>query len=203
MTSAPTQTKPITRGKWLVETIFNDPPPPPPADVPDLEKAPQKDAGRSLTMRERFALHRERSDCASCHVKLDAFGFALENYDAVGRWRDADEKGNPIDNSGSIFNKHAFQNVEQFKEALLSESPRFVRAFAGHVLKYALGRELAPTDKTALDAIVARAGAADFRLREVLKAVALSEPFRMKFNPAEQTAAQGASPQDASDALRN
>lgn len=189
MTSSPTQTKPITRGKWVIETLFNDPPPPPPADVPGIEQAAKKEAGRDLSLRERFALHRERAECASCHVKLDAYGFALENYDAVGRWRDSDETGNPIDSSGSLFHKYQFGNIGEFKDALLAEKHRFVRAFSGHLLKYALGRELAPSDKPALDAIVIEAAKADFKLRAVIKAVALSEPFRFKFNPAEHSAA--------------
>jgi mono/diheme cytochrome c family protein len=188
MTSAPAQTKPITRGKWLMETVYNDPPPPPPADVPELEKAPAKNADRALSLRERFAMHRERSDCASCHVKLDAFGFALENYDAVGRWRDQDEKQNPIDSSGTLFNRHVFQDIDGFKEALLSEKTRFARAFASHVLQYALGREIAPSDKPALDAIVSQTAGENFRIRDILKAVALSEPFALKFNPAEPVA---------------
>ncbi|MCU0981943.1 MAG: DUF1588 domain-containing protein, partial [Pirellulaceae bacterium] len=187
MTSGPAQTKPIARGKWVVETIFNDPPPPPPAKVPAIEEvaAGTKDQ-KPLTLREKFALHRTRADCASCHAKIDPFGFALENYDPVGRWRDVDEHGQPIDASGTLFNRLPFATVEEFKDALLAEKERFARAFAGHLLKYALARELEPADGPALDKIVAACAADGFRLRHMMKQVVLSEPFGMKFNPAEE-----------------
>lgn len=184
MTSGPTETKPITRGKWIVETLFNNPPPPPPANVPDLAEAePDKAKVKTLMLREKFALHRTRSDCASCHAKIDPFGFALENYDPIGRWRDTDATGRPIDAGGKLFNRLSFDSIEQFKDALLTERERFARGFAGHLLKYALGRELDPTDQPALDRIVSASAADDFRLRGMMKQVILSEPFRMKFNP--------------------
>lgn len=187
MTSSPTTPKPISRGKWIIETLFNDPPPPPPAKVPELAEAvTDKTKEKQMTLREKFALHRTNADCASCHVKIDAFGFALENYDAVGRWRDQDENGHAIDPSGNLFNRLEFATVEQFKEALLVEKERFVGGFAGHLLKYALGREVAPSDRSALNQIVTASASDGWRLRQMLKQVILSEPFRVKFNPAEK-----------------
>jgi hypothetical protein len=186
MTSSATTPKPIARGKWIIETLFNDPPPPPPAKVPELEEAvADKVQKKALTLREQFALHRSDADCASCHVKIDAFGFALENYDAVGRWRDRDENGNPIDASGKLFNRLAFGSVEEFKGALLEERERFARGLAGHLLKYALGRELTPGDQPALHRMVKASAAEGYRLRGLLREVILSEPFRVKFNPIE------------------
>ncbi|MEK0447430.1 MAG: hypothetical protein RLZZ399_2751 [Verrucomicrobiota bacterium] len=186
MTSSATTPKPIARGKWVIETLFNDPPPPPPAKVPELEEAvTDKVQKKALTLREQFALHRTDADCASCHVKIDAFGFALENYDAVGRWRDQDENGNPIDASGKLFNRLAFGSVEEFKGALLEEKDRFARGLAGHLLKYGLGRELAPSDQPAIRRIVVASAEDGYRLRGMMKQVILSEPFRVKFNPVE------------------
>ena len=121
-------------------------------------------------------------------MKIDAFGFALENYDAVGRWRDRDENGHAIDSSGKLFKRWEFASVEQFKDALLAEKARFAQGLAGHLLKYALGRELAPSDRLALNQIVTASEPDGWRLRQVMKQVILSDSFRVKFNPAEQMA---------------
>ncbi len=175
MTSGPDETKPITRGAWIAGVIFNAPPEPPPADVPPLEKPKATD--KKLTMRERFAAHRERADCAGCHAKLDPLGFALENFDPVGRWRDGYENGRAVDASGVLFRKHSFKNVVEFKDAILAEKDRFTRAFAGHMLSYALGRGLTPTDAPALDRITAKTIADGYRLQTLLHEVVQSAPF--------------------------
>ena len=175
MTSGPDETKPITRGAWIAGVIFNAPPEPPPADVPPLEKPKATD--KKLTMRERFAAHRERADCAGCHAKLDPLGFALENFDPVGRWRDGYENGREVDASGVLFRKHKFTNVVEFKDAILAEKDRFTRGFAGHLLSYALGRGLTPTDAPALDRITAKAIADGYRLQTLIHEVVQSAPF--------------------------
>jgi cytochrome c553 len=175
MTSGPDETKPITRGAWIAGVIFNAPPEPPPADVPPLEKPKATD--KKLTMRERFAAHRERADCAGCHAKLDPLGFALENFDPVGRWRDGYENGRAVDASGVLFRKHPFKNVVEFKDAILAEKDRFTRAFAGHMLSYALGRGLTPTDAPALDRITAKTIADGYRLQTLIHGVVQSAPF--------------------------
>jgi cytochrome c553 len=193
MTSGPTDTKPITRGKWVVETIFNDPPPPPPGNVPGIEKVAESDAGRTpLTLREKFALHAASPACSACHTKIDPYGFALENYDPVGRWRDADGHGRPVDPGGLLFGRVPFATVEEFKDALLAEKPRFARAFAGHLLKYALGRELVPADRPALDRIVAATAADGFRIRDLMRQVVLSEPFLTASNPPDEASGTAA-----------
>ena len=138
MTSGPTESKPITRGAWIASVIFNDPPEPPPADVPLLEKSGTE--GTDLTPRERFKAHRARADCAGCHAKLDPLGFALENFDAVGRWREHYENGQEIDPGGVLFRKHKFEDVIEFKDAILREKDRFTRAFAARLLSFALER---------------------------------------------------------------
>lgn len=184
MTSGPAETKPITRGKWVVETILNDPPPPPPGDVPAIEKvAATGTDSKPLTLREKFALHASSAACSACHAKIDPYGFALENYDPVGRWRDADGHGQPIDASGMLFGRISFATVEEFKDALLVEKERVARAFAGHLLKYALGRELVPADRPALDRIVAATASGGHRIRDLMKQVVTSEPFLTKVNP--------------------
>jgi hypothetical protein len=184
MTSGPDETKPITRGAWIAGVIFNAPPEPPPADVPLLEKP--RAADKKLTMRERFAVHRERADCAGCHSKLDPLGFALENFDPVGRWRDGYENGRAVDASGVLFRKHSFKNVVEFKDAILAEKDRFTRAFAGHMLSYALGRGLTPADAPALDRISAKTIADGYRLQTLLHEVVQSAPFINK--PRQKTA---------------
>jgi len=184
MTSNATRSQPITRGAWLVGVIFNDPPPPPPADVPALDEEGHHTDTKHLTLRQKLALHQERADCAACHAKIDPYGFALENYDAVGRWRDTYEQGQAIDGSGKLFNKRPFASIEEFKDALLAEKDRFARAFAGHLLAYALGRQVAPADQPALDRIVSASAADGYRLRTMMRQIALSEPFQTKFNPA-------------------
>ena len=181
MTSGPDETKPITRGAWVASVMFNAPPEPPPADVPPLE--PPKQSERNLTVRERFAGHRERSDCAGCHAKLDPLGFALENFDPVGRWRQTYENGREVDSSGKLFRKHSFKNVAEFKDAILAEKARFTRAFAEHALSYALGRSLTPADTPAIDRITERVIADDFRLQTVLYEVVQSEPFLNRPSP--------------------
>ncbi|MFY8222069.1 MAG: DUF1592 domain-containing protein [Pirellulales bacterium] len=184
MTSGPAETKPITRGKWVVETIWNDPPPPPPGNVPGIEKvAATGTDSKPLTLREKFALHASSAACSACHAKIDPYGFALENYDPVGRWRDTDGHGQPIDASGMLFGRISFATVEEFKDALLVEKERFARAFAGHLLKYALGRELVPVDRPALDRIVAAAAPGGYKIRDLMKQVVASEPFLTKVNP--------------------
>ena len=174
MTSGPEETKPITRGDWIAGVIFNDPPEPPPADVPALE---ERDNAEDLTVRERFAAHRERADCAGCHAQLDPLGFAFENFDPVGRWREKYQNEREIDASGTLFRKHRFSNVVEFKQALLKEKDRFIRGFAEHLLSFALGREITPADSPSLDELVARTIADDYRIRTLIEGVVQSAPF--------------------------
>ena len=175
MTSGPHETKPITRGAWLAGVIFNSPPPPPPADVPPLPEVEKEDEG--LTLRQRFSDHRERADCAGCHEKLDPLGFALENFDPVGRWRADYENGVQVDSEGVLFRRHEFGGVVEFKDAILKEKERFVRALGGHLLTFALGRELAPADFPVLDEIVQKVSTEEYRMKALIKAVVQSEPF--------------------------
>ncbi len=179
MTSGTERTKPITRGAWIAGVVFNDPPKPPPADVPPLAEMPSAEEA-NLTLRERLAAHRERSDCRGCHEQIDPLGFALENYDPIGRWRDTYENGLEIDASGKLFRQHSFSDVVEFKSAILADKDRFCRALAGHLLSFALARELGPADTVALDTITEAVSADDYKMQTLLKQVILSEPFRTK-----------------------
>ncbi|WP_166824499.1 DUF1592 domain-containing protein [Thalassoroseus pseudoceratinae] len=182
MTSGPDRTQPITRGAWVASVIFNNPPKPPPADVPPLEENPPADE-QHLTLRERLALHRQRRDCKGCHEKIDPLGFALENYNPIGKWRDQYHNKRAIDPSGTLFRRHEFHDVVEFKDAILVEKDRFTRAFAGHLLSFALARELEAADQSALDHIVQATAADDYKIQTLIKQVIFSEPFRNKSNP--------------------
>ena len=176
MTSSSTRTKPITRGAWLATVIFNNPPEPPPANVPELSEKPAK-KDENLTIRERLAAHRERPDCAGCHAKLDPLGFALENYGPTGLWREKYANGRVVDPGGTLLRKHEFRNIVEFKDALLAEKDRFTRAFAGHLLSFALGRGLTATDSPSLDRITAKTIERGYRMKALVAEIALSEPF--------------------------
>jgi hypothetical protein len=174
MTSGPKRTHPIARGAWIIEVIFNDPPPPPPNDVPPLN---EEQTSENLTIREKFAKHRENPDCAGCHSRLDPLGFALENFDITGRWRDMYENGREVDSSGTLLRKHRFKGIVDFKESLVKENRRFARAFTGHLLRFAMARELSPFDSLTIDTIVDKTEKDNFKLRTLIKEVVQSESF--------------------------
>jgi hypothetical protein len=174
MTSGPKRTHPIARGAWVIEVIFNDPPAPPPNDVPPLN---EEQTDKNLTIREKFAIHRENPDCATCHARLDPLGFALENFDITGRWRDKYGNGRPVDAAGTLMTKHAFDDVVRFKELLQQEQQRFASAFTAHLLRFALSRDLGPADAVAVDAIIEGSESKEFPLRSLIREVVLHESF--------------------------
>lgn len=175
MTSGPARTHPVARGVWIVDVIFNDPPAPPPADVPPLA---EDAADPNLTIREHFAAHREHPSCAGCHTKLDPLGFALENYDIVGRWRDRYANDRGVDASGVLFRRHAFDDAVGFKTAILAERERFARAFTAHLLRFAIGRELAPSDRIVIDEIVLRTAPQGHAIKALIRGLVQSASFR-------------------------
>lgn len=179
MTSGTERTQPITRGAWMATVIFNDPPEPPPADVPPLDEKPPADE-QHLTLRERLSIHRERADCRGCHEQIDPLGFAFENFNAVGQWRDSYVNGRDIDVSGQLFGRHLFTNVEEFKQALLREEEKFQEAFASHLLSFALARKLTALDHVAVVDLVAEARKDDCRMQSLIRQVVLSKPFRSR-----------------------
>src|SRR6056297_145308 len=181
MTSGRQRTKPITRGAWMASVIFNDPPDPPPADVPPLAERRADD--EKLTLRERLNAHRERADCRGCHEQIDPLGFALENYDAIGRWRDRYENGREVDSAGTLFRRHPFDSVVEFKDALLAEKDRFTEAFVGHLMSFALARELKAADALEVKRIAEATAADDYRIQTAIKQIVLSAPFLSKRTP--------------------
>ena len=182
MTSGPERTKPITRGAWVAGVIFNNPPEPPPADVPSLEEKPPH-GEEHLTLRERLSMHRERSDCRGCHEQIDPLGFALENYDPIGNWRSRYENEREVDMAGTLFRKHAFADIIDFKEAILAEKDRFTRGLAGHLLSFAVARELTPSDELALDQITEQTAKEAYKFQTLIREVIHSAPFMSKTNP--------------------
>ncbi len=187
MTSGPERTQPITRGAWLATVIFNNPPKPPPADVPALgEKPPEGE--EHLTLRERLTRHRERADCKGCHEQIDPLGFALENYDPIGNWRTIYANDREVDMEGTLFREHEFSSIAEFKDAILAEKDRFARGLGGHLMSFALARELGPADQIALDRIAEATAADEYRIQTLLKEVILSEPFQTKANPKQAAA---------------
>ena len=190
MTSNPVRTQPITRGAWIAGVVFNDPPDPPPANVPPLPEEEDGVDAKDLTLRERFAAHRTQAECAGCHAKIDPLGFALENYGPTGVWRDTYENGRKVDEKGVLFGRHKFADIVEFKDAILAEKDQFARAFAEHLLAFALGREVAAWDEPALDRIVHETANADYRIQEMIKQIVLSEPFLTKYNPVEPVKGQ-------------
>lgn len=176
MTSGPEETKPITRGAWISGVIFNDPPEPPPADVPTLEND-DSELAKQMTLRERFASHRENPDCAGCHKKLDPLGFALENFDAVGRWRDQYHNGREVDSSGILFRKHKFNDVVEFKDAIMSEKDRFTKALVSHLLSFSLGRKLSAFDSPTVDLVAKKVKESNYSLRVMIHEIVQSDPF--------------------------
>lgn len=182
MTSEPLRTSPIRRGAWVATVILNRPPPPPPDVIPEIEQDDAVIEARGQTLRQRLVAHQENESCVSCHQKIDPLGFALENYDAIGRWRDSYRSGLPIDASGTLFGQARFQDVIGLKDALLANPEWFIRAFSEHLLAYALGRELDLSDKPAIDRIVQKAMAKKGQFSTVVSEIATSYPFLHKTN---------------------
>ena len=183
VTSQPTGTSPVQRGKWLLENIFGTPPPPPPPDTPTALPDASGD-GAPLSIRQRMEHHRRNPACAGCHARMDPLGFALENYDAVGRWRDLDATGAAIDASGRFPDGTAFDGPAGLRDLAHRRSGDFVRTATEKLLMYALGRPLTYADMPAVRAIVRNAEAADYRWSALILEVVRSVPFRMRRAPA-------------------
>ena len=178
VTSYAHRTSPVLRGKWVLENLLGMPPPPPPPDVPALVET--ADDGAELSMREAMARHRANPACAGCHAPMDPIGFALENYDAVGRWRTATPAGELIDASGTVPGGAAFEGVAGLRRLLLDRPETFVTTVTEKLLTYALGRGVTSTDAPAVRAVVREAAADDYRLRALVLAVVRSVPFQMR-----------------------
>lgn len=176
VTSNPTRTNIVRRGKFILENILGTPPPPAPGGVPPLD---EKEARFGhLTLRQQFEAHRKDMGCAGCHALLDPIGFALENYDAVGRWRDQDHK-QPVDSTGHLIRGQQFKNAQELREIIVRDMKGdFVRCLSENLLTYSLGRGLEYADRPAVKEIVRRAEAGGYKFHDIILAVTESVPFQ-------------------------
>jgi hypothetical protein len=177
VTSYATRTSPVIRGKWILANILGVPPPPPPAVVPALKE--NAGIGKTVSMRERLAQHRDNPACSGCHALMDPVGFSLENYDAVGRWRTA-EDGIPIDSAGGLPDGSRFHGAAGLRQALLRRPDIFVSTLTEKLLTYALGRGVEYYDAPAVRKIVAEARPHDYRFSSVILGIVKSTPFQMR-----------------------
>ena len=175
ITSNPTRTSPVKRGKWVLEQILGTPPPPPPPDVPELEEKGQLVG----TLRQRMEQHRKNPSCANCHARLDPPGFAFENYNAIGKFRIKDGEAT-IDPSGVLPNGQSFKGPKELKQILMEKKDLFSRALTEKMLTYSIGRGVEFYDKRAVDSIVSALAKNDFRFSTLIVEVAMSDPFRMR-----------------------
>lgn len=178
LTSYSTRTSPVLRGKWVLENLLSAAPPPPPPNIPAL-KTEAAEPGKTLTMREAMTQHRANPSCATCHARMDPIGFAMENFDAVGRWRDTDS-GSPIDASGMFPDGTEFSGIAGLKKVLLSRPDQFINTVASKLLMYAVGRNLQYYDQPAVRSIVAQAAPAKYTFESLIIGVVESVPFQMR-----------------------
>ena len=176
MTSNPDRTSPVKRGKWVMEVVLNTPPPPPPPNVPELEavKAPE-----GSTLRQQLQLHRTNASCASCHRVMDDLGFGLENFDAIGRFRDTDGS-QPLDTTGELPGGLKFNGPKELAVVLKQRQLDFGRSVIEKMLTYALGRPVEYYDRCTQNTILEQAKSQDFRFSALVSAITRSEAFRMR-----------------------
>jgi hypothetical protein len=177
VTSYPNRTSVVQRGKWILENLLGTPPPPPPPDVPELKAAPH---GKVLSMREQMQVHRANAICAACHARMDPIGFALENYDAVGRWR-SEDAGAPIDASGTLPDGTRFQGPAGLSQLLLTKyRDDFMRTATEKLLTYALGRGVEYYDYPTIRSINRDAARDNYHVSSWILAIVKSTPFQMR-----------------------
>ena len=179
VTSYATRTSPVLRGNWVLENILGSPTPPPPENVPELA---ENNVDRNLPVRERLSAHRANKACASCHDLMDPVGFALENYDAVGRWR-THENGHQLDVSGSLPDGRQFSGIAELEKSLLARPELFVATLTEKLMTFGLGRGVEPADGPAIRKIVRDAAEDDFRFSSIVHGIVNSVPFRMSKAP--------------------
>jgi mono/diheme cytochrome c family protein len=178
LTSYSNRTSPVLRGKWVLENLLASPPPPPPPNVPAL-KTESDEPGKTLSMREAMIQHRANPACASCHATMDPIGFAMENFDGVGHWRDRDAD-RPIDVSGVLPGGAKFEGVAGLKQTLLKNSDQFVNAMAEKLLMYAIGRNLQYYDASTVRAMAAESARNKYTFASLVLAAVKSTPFQMR-----------------------
>ena len=178
LTSYSTRTSPVLRGKFVLDNLLASPPPPPPPDVPALT-INSRESGEALSMRDAMIQHRANPVCASCHATMDPIGFALENFDAIGRWRDTDA-GDAIDTAGVFPGGASFEGVDGLKQVLLRQPEQFANAVTEKLLMFAVGRNVQYYDAPAVRAIVREAREDNYRFTSLVLGVVKSAPFQMR-----------------------
>lgn len=179
LTSDGTRQRPVHRGVWVSEAFFAKTPPPPPANVEPIEPNPPDSP--KATIRQKIEAHAQNASCAACHRKIDPLGLAFENFDAIGKWRTHEHVaqgtgGDPaVDPSGEMPDGREFQNANDFKTLLLDDRDQFLHAFVEHLCTYGLRRVLTVDDRDDIQAIVDEAKQKQYRLKDVVRAVATSE----------------------------
>ena len=174
--SHPTRTSLVKRGKWVLDNLLGTPPPPP---APNVAALPERaESGEKLTLRQQVEQHRADAACAACHKRMDPIGFALENFDAIGRWRDKDESKQTIDAAATLPDGTAVNGPDQLKKVLLARKDDFTRCLAEKLLTYALGRTPEPYDLRAVKRIATATAGDDYRLTTLITEIVKSYPFR-------------------------
>ena len=176
VSSYPTRTSVVLRGKYLLENVLNAAPPPPPDGVPLID---EEAVGTALSLRQQMEQHRSDALCASCHAKMDVLGFALENYDAIGRWRTQDGKF-PVDSSGAFPNGKAFNGPAEMKSLLKDSMPEFTRCLAEKMLTYSLGRGVEGFDRRTVQYLVRQTAEKDYRIQALILGIVHSAPFQQR-----------------------
>jgi hypothetical protein len=170
------RTSPVLRGKWILETLLNAPPPPPPPDVPVLD---EQALGKKVSLRQMLDQHRANAACASCHARMDPLGFALENFDAIGAWRDMDGTF-PIETAGTLPDGRSFKNHEELRALLKADADAFTTGLTEKMLIYALGRGLGPSDRKSVRAIADKVSRDSHRFSSLVLGIVQSEAFQTK-----------------------
>jgi len=177
MSSHYKQASPVLRGAWVLETLLGTPVPPPPADVPPLEAA-AKAAAKKMTVRAMLAKHRESTACAACHNLMDPIGLGLENFDWMGRWRDTDDDGSPVNASGALPSGEKFNGPVELRAALMNRKDDFARQVTSKLLGYALGRGLQDGDQCTIQKLMDAMARNGYQTRTLIRDIVLSTPFR-------------------------
>jgi hypothetical protein len=176
VSSYPSRTSVVLRGKYILENILGTPPPPPPPNVPALD---EDSVGTVLSLRAQMEKHRASPICASCHSKMDPLGFALENYDAIGRWRDTDGKF-PVDSSGTMPDGATFKGPAEMRQALAAKLPQFAQCLIEKMMIYALGRGVTGADRRTVEQIGRDWEKEGYKFQSLIYEVARSAPFQMR-----------------------
>jgi hypothetical protein len=179
VTSYPDRTSPVLRGKWVLENLLGAPPPPPPPDVPAF---PENSRAKPTTVRQRLEQHRANATCASCHARMDPLGFPLENFDAIGQWRDSENEV-PVDSSTVLPDGTKVDGPVAFRNALLQRREEFVTTVVEKMMTYALGRGVDYYDLPAVRRIVNDTAANDYRWSDIVLGIVKSVPFQMRRTP--------------------